>query len=79
MKKKPVVWLARDEKSECVLGVYVISLGIMPTSDCIPGVKVWRGSYEMLPIIFEDIAPKSCHLKPGEGPIKISVKMERVK
>lgn len=72
--KKPTIWLARDG---CGTECYVMGIGEQPVkrrnSDLFDGDTDWR------PNAFESIAPKSCHLKPGGGPIEITLKFERVK
>lgn len=75
MKKKPTVWLARDGEKGWY-GDYVLSVGKKHIELSDGG---WGGGQDVRPKFFEKIAPKSCHLKPGEGPVKISVKIERVK
>lgn len=74
MKKKPKVWLAKD-----AIGVafnkYVLSFFAPPKREG----RCWIGDVEINPFYFEKLAPKSCHLKPGEGPIEIDIKITRRK
>lgn len=69
MKKKPTVWLARRP-----WGNYIIEIGQRKPRD-------ERHTYglDICDDGFHKIAPKSCHLKPGGGPIKIDVKITEVK
>lgn len=84
MKKKPRVWLARDWVGE----LYVVGIGKEPrkhtggplhghfTVDAPGGMSP---HLDICPKHFEAIAPKSVHLKPGEGPIEITLDIKRVK
>lgn len=80
MKKKPTIWLARDKISTS----YLLSIGVEITRDG-GNWHAWHpvSSMEVGILIpsrdFHRIAPKSCHLKPGEGPIKITVSIKRAK
>ncbi len=84
--KKPKVWLARnaggtDWRTVC----YVIAVGVRPRYD--KGTATWFAFHRnglsihktLTPFDFERLASKSCHLKPGEGPIEVSIDIKRKK
>lgn len=73
MKKKPTVWLARDSRGA---KFYHLSICEKP-SRSLTWSGAWFGGTDLCPEEFERIAPKSCHLPPGGGPIKIDVKITR--
>lgn len=75
--KKPKFWLARDPKNEIFAGCYSVGFGKKPTKDKRDG-DFW-GDVLLTQEKFERLAPKSVHLKPGEGPIQIDISMRRVK
>lgn len=77
MKKKPVVWLVRDPINDVHKAAYGFSLTQKPV--CHDKRRGWEAEAFICSDTFERLTPKSCHLKPGEGPIKINVKITRAK
>lgn len=82
MKKKPTVWLARNRGGNRPPYVFVVG-SKLEWYDCSNRWLSWhRGvarQVELPQKQFEQLTPKSRHLKPGEGPIEINVKISRVK
>lgn len=85
MKKKPRVFLARSRSPNVGgSGKYLITVGREMDKDRFGNFVT--GSIEMsdwpmalCPEKFEAVAPKSCHLKPGEGPIEVEITVRRKK
>jgi hypothetical protein len=82
MKKKPTVWLARDNGDwKC----YALSAGRELRYDKEDGIWTannrWGQSeaVSLCPTFVEKVAPKSCHLPPGGGPVKIDITIRRAK
>ncbi len=75
VKRKPKVWLARDnDKESC----YVLLRGEKPHRDTGENGGVWyRGGFDIEPLDFEQSS--RIRLKPGEGPIEVNVKITRAK
>jgi len=81
MKKKPTVWLARDAFGSRSYELFVDEKPRQSNSFWV--IKDDDGYFQhgaiLCPAQFEKAAPKTCHLKPGEGPIEIDVKITRAK
>lgn len=75
MKKKPKVFLARDK----IGGLYVIRARKKPRRGRGHIWGHWEGDHDVCSYIIEALASKSCHLKPGEGPIEIDITIRRKK
>lgn len=75
MKKKPTVWLARNSARNTL---YVLSEDSLCLIDGFWEDKDYN-ELAICPDRFDKIAPKSCHLKPGEGPIEIDITIGRKK
>jgi hypothetical protein len=84
MKKKPKVWLARN-KGYGSDGYVVVAGYKLERRPAYGGGHIWgfwtevgRRHTRLCAEQFEKVAPKSCHLPPGGGPIEIEITMKKI-